>query len=213
MNSVFGSHHPLNYQQRYTRKRVALTILDLQILRGVIAMLRKCALVLSATFMSTVSQGADVSEASSKNTYSVTLENLQSGEKSKITVSGPADSEDSQTKDLTERLARDAFNGDTSKQLEKKESSKNSYATKSDYFQNIDGSVNSKFLLPKDYVYVLPGYSNGPPGVKASIPGYSMNLLNGLAEENTKLREVIKLQEDQIKLLQDELSSLQGKSK
>lgn len=176
-------------------------------------MLRKCALLLSATFMSTVTQGADVSVASSKNTYSVTLENLQSGEKSKITVSGPADSEDSQTKDLTERLARDAFNGDISKQLKKKESDKNSYATKSDYLQNIDGSVNSKFLLPKEYVYVLPGYSNDPPGVKASIPGYSTNILNSLAEENTKLREVIKLQEDQIKLLQNELSSLQGKSK
>jgi hypothetical protein len=176
-------------------------------------MLRKCVILLSATFMSTVTQGADVSVGSSKNTYSVTLENLQSGEKSKITVSGPADSEDSQTKDLAERLARDAFNGDASKQLKKTETEKKSYASKSDYLQNIDGSITSKFLLPKDYVYVLPGYSNGPSGAKASIPGYSRNILNGLAEENTKLREVIKLQEDQIKLLQDELSSMQEKSK
>ncbi|WP_447797764.1 hypothetical protein [Pseudomonas moraviensis] len=173
-------------------------------------MLRKSVFLLSATCLSTVTFGADVSVDSSKNTYSVIMENLQSGEKSKITVSGPAGSEESQTKDLVERIARDAFNSDANKQPGTKETAEESLSLEPYYFHNFDGSGSSKILLPKGYAYSLPGYSNGLMGTKASIPGHSTN---PLAEENTKLRELVQLQQDQIKLLQDEISSLQGKSK
>lgn len=175
-------------------------------------MLRNCMFLLAATCMLGVTQGAEAPVDSSKNTYSITLENLQSGEKSKITVSGPADSEQSQTKDLAERLARDAFNGDASNQMAKKDNGKATNSIKSDYLHDLEGVPFSKYLLPKDYVYILPGYSsNGSLGHQASVPGYATDPLKSLLDENTKLKEVIKLQGDQIKLLQDELSSLQGK--
>jgi len=175
-------------------------------------MLRNCIFLLAATCMLGVTQGADAPVDSSKNTYSITLENLQSGGKSKITVSGPADSEQSQTKDLAERLARDAFNGDASNQVIKQENGQSNYSLKSDYLQGVDGTSVSKYLLPKDYVYALPGYSsNGSTGHQTSVPGYATNPLKNLLDENIKLKEVIKLQGDQIKLLQDKLSSLQGK--
>lgn len=175
-------------------------------------MLRNSIFFLATTSMLGITQGADAPVDSSKNTYSITLENLQSGEKSIITVSGPAGSEQSQTKDLAERLARDAFNGDASNQMTKKESGKFTNGFKADYLNDFDGVSVSKYLLPRDYVYILPGYSsNGSLGHQASVPGYATDPLKSLLDENAKLKEVIKLQGDQIKLLQDELSLLQGK--
>ena len=174
-------------------------------------MLRNCILLFSAICMPSAAQAADPPADSSQNTYSVILENLKSGEKSKITVSGPAESDQTQTKDLAERLARDAFNGDAKNQPIIKESGKSPYSLKSDYLQGNDGTSMPKYLLPKDYVYVLPGYSNGSLGSRANMPGNAPDPLYSLVAENAKLKEVIRLQEDQIKLLQDELSSLQGK--
>jgi hypothetical protein len=143
----------------------------------------------------------------------VTLENLINGEKNRITVSGPAEGEQKEVKALAERLARDALYGAGTSTSGKDGKVEDLKDLNFSGFQGIGIPPTQTFLLSKDYVYSLPGYTKYGGGVVAEMPGFAPDFSNSLIAENSKLKELIKLQEGQIKLLQDELVALQGKLK
>ncbi len=153
-------------------------------------MVRYQLLLFGSLFASCVNGAQDAVPAQDSNTFSVTLENLNSGEKSKITVSGPPASGQDLAKEITERLARDAVNNP----------------------KGVDSAWAGKFYFPNDYVQMRP--ANAPkPAAWANFPGFAGAPQSSpeLSEENSKLKQIIELQKARIELLEQQIVTLQSK--